>query len=224
MEQIEKIQGTEKEFIKVFQELCYSRSSWQVWADLMAAMACTLANSVDKTEPRYTAREKEYAECIKRLGGVEKPAKCFAIVVEALERNPNQDFLGKLYMSLELGNHWKGQFFTPYNVCECMAGITINDNVQTLEKQEWIEKKVSAEERLPGDMYNMQTTMENKDNMIARLEKELSTVQSKKTKAIEALAKLRLEKQKIAGESSGNDAVLLWAEKIKEKRKENSNV
>ena len=28
MEQIEKIQGTEKEFIKVFQELCYSRSSW----------------------------------------------------------------------------------------------------------------------------------------------------------------------------------------------------
>ena len=138
MEQIEKIQGTEKEFIKVFQELCYSRSSWQVWADLMTAMACTLANSVDKTEPRYTAREKEYAECIKRLGGVEKPAKCFAIVVEALERNPNQDFLGKLYMSLELGNHWKGQFFTPYNVCECMAGITINDNVQTLEKQEWI--------------------------------------------------------------------------------------
>lgn len=102
MEQIEKIQGTEKEFIKVFQELCYSRSSWQVWADLMAAMACTLANSVDKTEPRYTAREKEYAECIKRLGGVEKPAKCFAIVVEALERNPDQDFLGKLYMSLEL--------------------------------------------------------------------------------------------------------------------------
>lgn len=48
MEQIEKIQGTEKEFIKVFQELCYSRSSWQVWSDLMAAMACTLANSVEK--------------------------------------------------------------------------------------------------------------------------------------------------------------------------------
>lgn len=81
----EKITGTEKEFLDVFRQLCISRSSWQVWADLMAAMACTLANSVDKTEPRHTAREKEYAECIKRLGGVEKPAKCFAIVVEALE-------------------------------------------------------------------------------------------------------------------------------------------
>lgn len=73
---------------------------------------------------------------------------------------------------------------------------------------------LSAEERLPGDMYNMQTTMENKDNMIARLEKELSTVQSKKTKAIEALAKLRLEKQKMAGESKGNEVVRAWAEAV----------
>lgn len=51
----------------------------------MAAMACTLANAVDKSLSRHTAREKEYAECIKRLGGVEKPAKCFAIVIEALK-------------------------------------------------------------------------------------------------------------------------------------------
>ncbi len=49
-------------------------------------------------------------------------AKCFAIVVEALERNPEQDFLGELYMELELGNHWKGQFFTPYCVCKNDVG------------------------------------------------------------------------------------------------------
>ena len=109
-----------------------------------------------------------------------------------------------------------------FNRSESKRTFKTEEDKQLYEER--IEKKVSAEERLPGDMYNMQTTMENKDNMIARLEKELSTVQSKKTKAIEALAKLRLEKQKIAGESSGNDAVLLWAEKIKEKRKENSNV
>lgn len=109
-----------------------------------------------------------------------------------------------------------------FNRSESKRTFKTEEDKQLYEER--IEKKVSAEERLPGDMYNMQATMENKDNMIARLEKELSTVQSKKTKAIEALAKLRLEKQKIAGESSGNDAVLLWAEKIKEKRKENSNV
>lgn len=134
----EKITGTEKEFLNVFKQLCISRSSWQVWADLMAAMACTLANSVNKTLPAYAEREKEYTECIERLGGVEKPAKCFAIVVEALERNPDQDLLGRLYMSLELGNHWKGQFFTPYDVCRCMAEITIQDNIQNLQNKEWV--------------------------------------------------------------------------------------
>lgn len=134
----EKVAGTEKEFLDIFKQLCISRSSWQVWADLMSAMACTLANSVNKTLPTYEAREKEYAECIERLGGVEKPAKCFAIVVEALERNPDQDFLGRLYMSLELGNHWKGQFFTPYDVCRCMAELTIHDNMQKLQNKEWV--------------------------------------------------------------------------------------
>ena len=46
--------------------------------------------------------------------------------------------------------------------------------------------------------------------VIARLEQELSTVQSKKTKAIEALSKYRLEKAKLESESAGNDAVDDW--------------
>lgn len=87
--------------------------------------------------------------------------------------------------------------------------------------EELIEQKIADGERLPGDMYSMQTTMENKDSMIARLEKELSTVQSKKTKAIEALAKLRLEKQKIAGESKGNEVVRAWAEAVVKARRGN---
>lgn len=36
-----------------------------------------------------------------------------------------QDFLGKMYMSLNLGNHWKGQFFTPYDICTLMSEITV---------------------------------------------------------------------------------------------------
>lgn len=88
--------------------------------------------------------------------------------------------------------------------------------------EERIEEKVSAKERMPGDAYDMQTTMENKDNMIARLEKELSTVQSKKTKAIEALAKLRLEKQKLEGESKGNELIRTWADAVIKARREHN--
>lgn len=129
---------SKKEFLTIFRELCRSRQPWQVWADTITVMACSLANVVDKTEPRHSDREKEYADCIKRLGGVEKPANLFAIVVEALERNPDQDFLGSLYMELELGNHWKGQFFTPYNISRMMAEMTLGNIQEQIDKEGWI--------------------------------------------------------------------------------------
>lgn len=129
--QSEVLQGTEKEFLDVFHQLCYSRNSWQVWSDVVSAIACTLSNAIDKTPGRYEAREKEYEQCIKRLDSVELPAKLMGIIVMALENEPEQDFLGKIYMQLELGNHWKGQFFTPYCVCQCMAEINIGPGIQT---------------------------------------------------------------------------------------------
>jgi len=72
------------------------------------------------------------------------------------------------------------------------------------------KKKVDHEEILPGKSYSIQTHTSNKDMIIARLEQELSTVQSKKTKAIEALSKYRMEKAKLESESAGNDAVDDW--------------
>lgn len=134
------IQGTKQEFLKIFREMCYARNAWQVWEDLISATACSLANSTDpdKTNVQYKEREREYAQCIKRLGGVDKPAKCFAIMVEALERDPEQDFLGELYMELNLGNHWKGQFFTPYHICDFMAKITEGDIDGEIEKKGFI--------------------------------------------------------------------------------------
>lgn len=70
--------------------------------------------------------------------------------------------------------------------------------------------KVDNGDTLPGKPYSIQTHTANKDMVIARLEQELSTVQGKKTKAIEALAKLRLEKAKLKSESAGNEAVDDW--------------
>ena len=53
-----EIQGTKKEFIKIFNEMCYSRSGWQVWSDLISTMACSIANAVDRSEPRFSNRER----------------------------------------------------------------------------------------------------------------------------------------------------------------------
>lgn len=125
----------EKQFLEKFNFLCQSRSNWQVWTDFITVSAITLANSIDKTSEVRDEREKEYENCIKRLGGVDIPAEMFSIVVLALEENPEQDFLGSMFMKLGLGNHWKGQFFTPYNVCKMMSEInSINIEKQISEK------------------------------------------------------------------------------------------
>lgn len=98
-----------------------------------------------------------------------------------------------------------------------VADVTRFDNERSFknkEEEETYEKrqqeKIDREEILPGKPYSVQTHTTNKDMIIARLEQELSTVQSKKTKAIEALAKFRFEKAKIESESAGNDAVDDW--------------
>lgn len=136
VETTEKVQGTEKEFMDIFKTLCYSRSSWEVWADLMTVISCSISNAIDRSPEHYEKREREYESCIKRIGSVETASKIMTVIVMALERNPDQDFLGKMYMNLELGNHWKGQFFTPYSVCRMMAEINIGPGVQ-----EEIERK-----------------------------------------------------------------------------------
>lgn len=80
--------------------------------------------------------------------------------------------------------------------------------------------KVEKEEILPGKPYSMQTHTTNKDMVIARLEQELSTVQSKKTKAIEALSKFRMEKAKLENESTGNETVNDWIAAVLEEEAE----
>lgn len=162
----EVIQGTEKEFLSVFNSLCYSRSAWQVWADLISAIACSLSNTVDRTPEHYEKREEEYMQCIKRLGSVETTAKLLNIIVLALENEPEQDFLGKMYMNLKLGNHWKGQFFTPYCICKMMSQITVGKVDRQIEKQGYISvcdpacgagaTLIAAANTMKGSKYNFQ--------------------------------------------------------------------
>ncbi len=87
---------------------------------------------------------------------------------------------------------------------------TFKDKEEEAEYERRQQEKVDKGDRLPGKSYNIQTHTSNKDLIIARLEQELSTVQSKKTKAIEALSKIRLEKAKIEQETAGSAAVDDW--------------
>lgn len=131
---------SQTEFCKVFSGMCQTRNAWEVWADFVAMTALTISNAFDREGPTHDNREQEYIRTIKRYSKAEQEGfpKLFALTVEALEAEPDQDFLGEMFMGLDLGNHWKGQFFTPYNVCRMMAEITVTDLEARIEKRGWV--------------------------------------------------------------------------------------
>lgn len=61
-----------------------------------------------------------------------------AYVVMALEENPEQDFLGSIFMELNLGDKSNSQFFTPYHVCELMAKVTEEDVAAVVKEKGYI--------------------------------------------------------------------------------------
>lgn len=136
-EKILKI-NPKKEFLRVFNQLTNRHRSWDVWRDFITMYACALSNPVDKEH--YDERESLYLRIIKKYNKQEQPlfSELAAHTVMALEENPEQDFLGSIFMSLNLGNQHNGQFFTPYNVCELMAEVTMQDVVSKIEKDEII--------------------------------------------------------------------------------------
>lgn len=68
-----------------------------------------------------------------------------AILARLLLESP-KDYLGTIFARLNLGQHYRGQFFTPSHICEFMAEITFNEN---LEKA--IQEKVALPSQ-PADL------------------------------------------------------------------------
>lgn len=118
-----------KEFVRIFRRMSQRHSAWSVWRDFIFLSAVAISNAFDKRTGVWHERENRYLRAIKQYGKDERDdiVTLFALTVRALKRNSQQDFLGQLFMELELSDHWKGQFFTPYFVAEMMARATVGD-------------------------------------------------------------------------------------------------
>ena len=126
---IRHLRDGQMEFQKVFSRLCDTKSSWQVWSDFVEMTAIAISNRFEIREQVKQDREARYMAIIGQYSKSEQAVfpELVAILVQALERESEQDFLGEMFMALELGSHWKGQFFTPYSVCKAMAAINVHD-------------------------------------------------------------------------------------------------
>lgn len=130
-----KNKNPEKDFLNIFNQLARYRRPLDIWRDFVVMFACAISNAVDKEHSKE--REKLYLNTINKYGKANQdlfPELC-AYTVMALDENPDQDFLGKLYMQLDLGNTDAQQYFTPYDVARMMSSIALGD----------IDKKVKEE-------------------------------------------------------------------------------
>ncbi len=126
-------------FVKKFLHLSQRYHNWEVWSDFVVMTATALSNAVDvahrtEREAMFTKIKEKYTEAEFAVF-----PDLIAELAMALEEQPEQDFLGSVYMELELGNHWIGQFFTPYDVCRCMAEISTGSNaVEQIQQDGYI--------------------------------------------------------------------------------------
>lgn len=130
----------QRELEKLYNKLCHCYSRYEVWQDMVVMIACAIANAVDKRH--FDRREEMYMRVVKKYDADELAVfpEFFTHIVMGMEEYPDCDFLGELYMNLELGNSKAGQFFTPYDICRLMAQITINEDVlkEQIERHGWI--------------------------------------------------------------------------------------
>lgn len=129
----------QKAIIKYINSIEGKYSRWEIWQDFIIMSACSIANAIGgnyfaQREEMYQSRAGKYSPAEMKVF-----AEMLFEVTEELERNPDQDFLGELFMMLDLGNEWKGQFFTPYSVCRCMAAMNSGNDIQAkIDQQGWI--------------------------------------------------------------------------------------
>ena len=109
-----------------------------MWRDYILLHACSISNVLDKDN--YDQREKRYLKIIHQYSKEEQAIfpELAAYTTMALDQNQEQDFLGKMFMRLDLGIRSAGQFFTPYHVCELMAEMVATNALEKIEQYVYI--------------------------------------------------------------------------------------
>ena len=135
------VQGAEKRaFTRLFMDVCNWNNYWERWNDMLWMFATSIANVVD-LENREE-REKIYRQIAGKYSAEEMTrfSELFKEMVNEYERKPFQDFLGSIYMELDMGSDAHGQFFTPYNVCAMMAHLEIDKDLieEMIRRRGWI--------------------------------------------------------------------------------------
>ncbi|EAO6817264.1 N-6 DNA methylase [Salmonella enterica] len=131
----------EKAFISLFNQTARYHHRHQVFEDFVSCSVIALHNALSFCEKR----EQKYLRIVARYEktDVSHMAQLLAHVVNGLEEECS-DFLGRVFMQLELGDKYRGQFFTPWSVGRMMASLQLGDVRETFREKPFITLREPA--------------------------------------------------------------------------------
>lgn len=130
-----KIGDKMEEIIKIITNMSGKYSTTLIFDDFVKMVAISLSNSTDILHDKvWKKRENQYKTIISKYTKeeIEDFVKILAILVNLFEEKIH-DYLGYIYMKCEMGNSRTGQFFTPFNLSELTAQLSI-DNIETIKQ------------------------------------------------------------------------------------------
>lgn len=119
-----------KELIKLLQANRGRHDMWRIWSDWVEMCAIAISNAVDLSQ--RAEREARYMQIAGAYEAdeLQRFAQAMGALTMALDAGGFDDVLGRVFMELELGSKWAGQFFTPYSLCRAMALMTLDYQVR----------------------------------------------------------------------------------------------
>ncbi|ELE9730653.1 N-6 DNA methylase [Enterobacter hormaechei] len=129
------IEDARRQFVAVFMDTARNLRRWEVFSDFIMLAASELDMARIRT-PENIERSREI--CAKYgESDISNFHALFSLMVCALEAKFH-DFLGAIFMELELGDDRNGQYFTPYNVQSLLAKLLRPDVDETIRREGFV--------------------------------------------------------------------------------------
>lgn len=129
------IEDARRQFVAVFMDTARHLRRWEVFSDFITLAASELDMARIRT-PENIERSREI--CAKYgESDISNFHALFGLMVCALEAKFH-DFLGAIFMELELGDDRNGQYFTPYSVQSLMAKLLMPDVGETIRREGFV--------------------------------------------------------------------------------------
>lgn len=129
------IDEARRQFIRVFKDTARNLRRWDVFRDFITLAASEL----DLARIRTPENMESSREICAKYGDsdIRNLHELFCLMVCALEAKFH-DFLGAIFMELELGDDRNGQYFTPYHLQSLLAKLVMPDVKQTIRTEGFV--------------------------------------------------------------------------------------